>query len=231
LSKVERLLILAGAAATDVDELPGEVRAVVESAEEVFVVTPVLPSGLEWLMSDTDKARHAADERLGTILGHLHESAAQVGGSAVGDDTPMTAIEDHVRAFEPDHLLIALRSPEHAAWQERGLLEHVEQTFGLPMTVFEIDADGTSCLHPCDLAPRTPAVGPRRDIRAIEARGPCRRWRARCSSTRPSARTCSTSRGPLARSPHGGRGPPSSAFRRASHDVTARTAPWAERAR
>jgi hypothetical protein len=93
-------------------------------------------------MSDTDKARHAADERLGTILGHLDENAAQVSGGAVGDDTPMTAIEDNVRAFEPDQLLIALRSPEHAAWQERGLLEQVEQTFGLPMTVFEIDTDG-----------------------------------------------------------------------------------------
>ncbi len=45
----------------------------------------------------------------------------------------MTAIDDHVRAFEPDHLLIALRSPEHAAWQERGLIDRIEQRFGLPM--------------------------------------------------------------------------------------------------
>jgi hypothetical protein len=142
MSQPQRLLVLAGAAVADVDELPSDVRAVVEGAGEAFVVTPTLPSRLEWLMSDADRARHAADVRLDTILGHLESSAARVSGGTVGDDTPMTAIGDHIRAFEPDHLLIALRSPEHAAWQERGLIDRIEQRFGLPMTVFEIDAEG-----------------------------------------------------------------------------------------
>jgi hypothetical protein len=142
MSRAERLLVLAGAAVADVDELPADIRDVIEEAGEVFVVTPMLPSGLGWLMSDTDRARHAADERLDTILGHLRQSAARVSGGAVGDDTPMTAIEDHVRAFAPDRLLIALRGPEYADWQERGLIERVEQRFGLPMTVFAIDAEG-----------------------------------------------------------------------------------------
>jgi hypothetical protein len=50
-------------------------------------------------MSDTDRARHEADERLDTILGQLVPSGASVVGGAVGDDTPMTAVQDHVRAF------------------------------------------------------------------------------------------------------------------------------------
>jgi hypothetical protein len=55
-------LVLAGAAVADLDELPDDVRAVIESAEQVFVVTPTLPTGIQWLMSDTDRARHEADE-------------------------------------------------------------------------------------------------------------------------------------------------------------------------
>jgi hypothetical protein len=70
-------------------------------------------------MSDTDRARHEADERLDTILGQLEPSGARVAGGAVGDDTPMTVVEDHVRGFRPDRIALALRGREHADWQER----------------------------------------------------------------------------------------------------------------
>jgi len=138
---VKRLLVLAGAAIADAEELPGSVREAIDAADEVFVVTPTLPTRLEWLVSDTDRARHEADARLDTVLGQLHSEGVEAEG-VTGDETPKTAIEDHVRAFQPDHMLIALRSSEHAAWQERGLLAHAADTFGVPMTVFEIDADG-----------------------------------------------------------------------------------------
>jgi hypothetical protein len=141
-AEVNRLLVLAGAAVADLDELPGQVAGVIGEAEEVFVVTPTLPTGIQWLMSDTDRARHQADERLDRILGQLDPSGARVVGGAVGDDTPMTAVFDHVRAFDPDHILLALRSPEHADWQERGLIERIESDVGVPLTVFEIDPQG-----------------------------------------------------------------------------------------
>jgi hypothetical protein len=138
----KRLLVLAGAAVAELDELPRQVRTELESAAEVFVVTPTLASRIEWLMSDTDRARHEADERLDKILGQLETGGAQVSGSAVGDDTPMTVVEDYVRRFEPDKVVVALRSEEHAAWQEQNLVEQVASATGLPLTVFAIDARG-----------------------------------------------------------------------------------------
>jgi hypothetical protein len=36
----------------------------------------------------------------------------------------------------------ALRSSEDAGWQERGLLDKVRERFRLPITVFEIGAEG-----------------------------------------------------------------------------------------
>jgi hypothetical protein len=60
----------------------------------------------------------------------------------VGDDTPMTVVEDHVRGFHPDRILLALRSSEHADWQERGLVGKIQIDTGLPLTVFEIDPQG-----------------------------------------------------------------------------------------
>ena len=60
----------------------------------------------------------------------------------VGDETPLTALEDAVRQFRPDHILIALRAEDHAGWQERGLVDQVRARFRIPITVFEIGREG-----------------------------------------------------------------------------------------
>jgi hypothetical protein len=138
-----RLLIVTGAAVADVAELPPLVRSLIESASEILVVTPVLPGRLEWLASDTDRVRHEADERLRTVISHLEEVAPEAAtAGAVGDETPLSAFADAVRRFRPDHILLALRASDHAAWQERGLTDRVREGFHLPLTIFEIDRGG-----------------------------------------------------------------------------------------
>jgi hypothetical protein len=138
-----RLLIVTGAAVADVAELPASVRSLIASASEILVVTPALPSRLEWIASDTDRVRHEADERLRTVLSHVGELAPEgaVAGS-VGDETPLSAFADAVRRFGPDHILVALRASDHSAWQERGLVDRVREAFPVPLTAFEIDRAG-----------------------------------------------------------------------------------------
>lgn len=132
-----RLLIAAGRAASGPEKLPFGVRELINAAEEVLVVAPALPSRFEWLASATDKAREQVDERLRTVLGQLEELGTEAAG-AVGADDPLLAFEDAIRDFHPDHLLIALRGGKHAGWQERGLLDELQQRYGLPMTVFAL---------------------------------------------------------------------------------------------
>jgi hypothetical protein len=136
-----RLLIATGAAAVEVGAVPPLVRFLIEGASERFVITPALPSKLQWLVSDTDRATHEADERLDAVLGQMDEIGASAEGS-VADDTPLRAFEDAIKAFKPDHILIALRSADHDGWQERHLVDRVRQRFHVPMTVFEIDRTG-----------------------------------------------------------------------------------------
>ena len=138
-----RLLIVTGAAVADVAELPPLVWSLIESASEILVITPVLPGRLQWLVSDTDRVRHEADERLRTVISHLEELAPEAAtAGAVGDETPLTAFADAVRRFRPDHILLALRAADHAAWQERGLTDRVREGFHIPLTIFEIDRAG-----------------------------------------------------------------------------------------
>jgi hypothetical protein len=138
-----RLLIVTGAAAAAADELPLLIGGLIESASEILVITPVLPSRLEWLASDTDRVRHEADERLQAVLAQVDAAVPRTSVSGrVGDETPLSAFADAVRRFRPDHILIALRATDHSGWQERQLTERVREAFHIPLTIFEIDRGG-----------------------------------------------------------------------------------------
>ena len=66
---------------------------------------------------------HAQDQRRAPELTGPHAGL---------DETPLTAFEDAVEDFRPDHILVALRGPEHAHWQEKGLIDRLESRFNLP---------------------------------------------------------------------------------------------------
>ena len=132
-----RLLVVAGSAASDLADVPFGARSLIESASEILVVAPALPSRIAWLASDTDKTREVADERLGTVLEQLEDTGTPVEGT-VGADDPLLAFQDAVADFHPDHILIALRGPDESGWQERGLIEKVYERFELPVTAFKV---------------------------------------------------------------------------------------------
>jgi hypothetical protein len=66
---------------------------------------------------------------------HVLGSGSAEARAQVGDETPLTA-------FRPDHILVALRGADPAAWQEQGLIDAVLEAFHVPVTVFEIDRAG-----------------------------------------------------------------------------------------
>ena len=146
---VRRLLFIADAAVADVYDLPPEAHALLSAAAEVYVVTPTLPGRLAWLADDVDQFRHLADERLDTVLGDMQSVGAHASG-AHNRGSVLTVIADAVEDFKPDHMLLALRSSDHANWQERRLEERLEKRFGLPLLSYAVDPRGhaTGVQHP-----------------------------------------------------------------------------------
>ena len=138
---LHRLLFIADAAVAAARELPPAVRSLMEAASEVYVVTPTLPGRLAWLADDVDRCRHVADERLDSVLGHLRSIGVYADGLA-GRGSMMRVITDAVEEFSPEHILLALRTRDHANWQERRLLQHIEERFGLPVTAYAVDPAG-----------------------------------------------------------------------------------------
>jgi hypothetical protein len=138
---IVRLLIVSDAAIADVTQLPRSVRALIDAAAEVLVVTPNLPGRISWLVDDLDSSREVAEGRLEAVLSNMRAIGAEVRGVTT-HDTVLTAIGDAVAQWQPDHILVALRGPEHAHWQEKGLIDQIESRFNLPVTTYVVDPLG-----------------------------------------------------------------------------------------
>jgi hypothetical protein len=79
-----KLIVAAGAAVADVDDLPAGVQTLVDAAAEILVMSPSLVGPVSWLTGDVDRARHLAESRLEAVLdqleGHRGEDVRGAGG-------------------------------------------------------------------------------------------------------------------------------------------------------
>jgi hypothetical protein len=108
--------------------------------EEVLVVTPALNSPLRHWTSDEDNARAAAQERLGASLGRLHSLGVQARGE-VGDSDPLQAIEDALRTFGPDEIILSTHPEGRSHWLERGVVDKARERFAVPITHVVVDLE------------------------------------------------------------------------------------------
>jgi hypothetical protein len=105
---------------------------------EVFVVSPALNSPLRHWISDEDPARASAQERLDASLARLGEAGIEARGE-VGDSEPLQAIEDALRTFGADEIVISTHPEGRSHWLEQGLVEQARQRFAVPITHVVVD--------------------------------------------------------------------------------------------
>ena len=104
-----------------------------DEAAELKVVAPAAElSPLKWLTSDEDAARTDAEQI-------AEESAEAVSGGArveteVGDTDPVQAIEDALRTFPADEVVVVTRPGDEAKWLEKDAGEAARARFGVPVT-------------------------------------------------------------------------------------------------
>src|SRR5215210_1896881 len=75
-------------------------------AVQVLVVCPALNSPLRHWVSDEDGARAAAQQRLQRSLARLADEGIEARGE-VGDGEPLQAIEDALRSFGADEIIVS----------------------------------------------------------------------------------------------------------------------------
>src|SRR6266850_1039945 len=108
----------------------------------VLVVCPALNSPLRHWVSDEDEARAKAQARLDQSLASMRAAGLAADGE-IGDGDPIQAIEDAVRTFRPDELVISTHPVGRSHWLERGVVEKARERFALPVThvVVDLNAD------------------------------------------------------------------------------------------
>jgi hypothetical protein len=112
---------------------------------EFFVVSPALASRIKTWTSDEDGARLEAQERLTATLERLQSLGIEARGT-IGDLDPMVAIEDAVRTFHPDEIVVSTHPEGRSNWLERGVVDAVRARFDLPVqhVVVDLGGDGES---------------------------------------------------------------------------------------
>jgi hypothetical protein len=108
--------------------------------EQVLVVSPALNSPLKHWVSDEDEARSVAQERLDRSLARLREAGIDARGE-IGDGEPVQAIEDALRTFGADEIIISTHPEGRSNWLERGVVDRARARFAVPITHVVVDLD------------------------------------------------------------------------------------------
>jgi GABA permease len=109
---------------------------------QFLVVCPALNSRLKTFTSDEDPARAAARARLDVTLARLASVGIEASGE-VGDGDPLVAVDDAMRTFGPNEIVISTHPPGKSNWLERGIVESVRARYDVPVThvVVELAAE------------------------------------------------------------------------------------------
>jgi len=105
---------------------------------KVLVVTPALNSRVRTITSDVDPAREQAQQRLDASLARLREDGIDARGE-VGDGDPLQAIEDALRTFGADQIVISTHPEGRSHWLERGVVTKAKERFAVPITHVVVD--------------------------------------------------------------------------------------------
>jgi hypothetical protein len=121
----------------------GPLRERIEKLSEgydtkVLVVTPALNSRVRTITSDVDPAREQAQQRLDASLARLGEHGIDARGE-VGDGDPLQAIEDALRTFGADQIVISTHPEGRSHWLERGVVSKAKERFAVPISHVVVD--------------------------------------------------------------------------------------------
>jgi hypothetical protein len=121
---------------------------------EVLLVSPALvgSQSQRWA-SDIDEGLGLARERMGRSVTALRGVGVEV-RAEVGDPDPNMAIEDALRMFAADEIVISTLPPGESKWLEHDVVERTRREVDLPMTHVVVDLEAGRAA----VAPRTNAA-------------------------------------------------------------------------
>jgi hypothetical protein len=116
---------------------------------ELDVLAPVMISRSHYWASDVDHERADAQKRLEASLAWAAKRGLTAKGE-VGDADSLVAIEDELRSFGADEVIIAMHPGERIGWLANRMIGHLERELDVPVREIAIG----------DERPRSPSAAP-----------------------------------------------------------------------
>ena len=116
---------------------------VVDGAETVVVVPAVRQSRLQWLTNEDDRARGTAEraaERLADATPGTTVAAR------AGDSDPVLAMQDALREFKADEIIVVTTADDDAGWLEERANDIGDVGGSIPFSRAQLGSDGSVTL-------------------------------------------------------------------------------------
>ena len=108
---------------------------------EVLVVAPALNGRLAHWSSDDRRARREAEQRLARCLDSLR-AGGLVANRQVGDADPLLAIDDALRVFPAEEIVIATHGEGRSNWLARNIVSRARSRYAVPVHDLVVDSLG-----------------------------------------------------------------------------------------
>jgi GABA permease len=116
------------------DGLRRELRARGSGGAELHLVAPILSSRAHYITTDLDSELREARERLDEALTWARSQGLDAGGRVGDPNAELGAIEDELRIFGADEVIISTLAPGRSNWLETGIVERLREELDIPVT-------------------------------------------------------------------------------------------------
>jgi hypothetical protein len=123
------------------DELRAELRRRAVAGAELHIVAPILCSRAHYIASDVDSELDEARERLSTALAWADEERVAVTGKVGDANAALGAIEDELRQYGADEVIISTYPLGKSNWLETGIVERLRDELDIPVTHVVVQPD------------------------------------------------------------------------------------------
>jgi alkanesulfonate monooxygenase SsuD/methylene tetrahydromethanopterin reductase-like flavin-dependent oxidoreductase (luciferase family) len=123
------------------EKLRDELRRRAADGAEVHVVAPILASRVHYIASDVDQELDEARGRLATALKWAKAEGVAATGKVGDPNAALDAIQDELRRFGADEVIISTFPRGKSNWLETGIVERLREELEVPVTHVVVDAD------------------------------------------------------------------------------------------
>jgi hypothetical protein len=125
------VLVIAGAVLSG-EPLADELKGSGAAELRLDVLAPIHASRLHHVATDVDRERAEAQVRLERSLAWAEAHGFSAHGS-VGDSDPLVALEDELRSFGADEVVVVTQDGERPSWLAGRMLEHLSRELDIPI--------------------------------------------------------------------------------------------------